>query len=214
VFICNIPSFSKINTVAVIYYFNNSINKITANYDKNSKVWTIPKLPQNDYYFYLINDKFPIPDANTNRFYEIQNNIFTTVDRNEQAYTQLYKVKSQICSKLDKNNNPVNTQTIFSLQDPLVIVSLDIKSEFKKTLVINIEWIYENEPFWITAKPYIVNKSLKTFNCLKIDNNIKFGNWACNIYLGTYFAKQHNFKIVENDNTTVIPNAAFVNVKI
>jgi hypothetical protein len=210
---CNIPRFTRVNTVSVFYYFDNNINEILANYDINSNKWTIPELPQNEYYFYVIDKKFPIPDANTNEFIEIMNNVFATKNRYNQNDLESVTFKSQLCSQLDKYNNPLDNRTIFSNYDPLVVISLHLETEVQKVVVINIEWIYEKEIYWITAKPFLINKSLRTFNCIKITNDIGFGNWTCNIYLGTRFVKQHNFKIIKHDNT-VPPNPAFLNIKI
>lgn len=73
---------------------------------------------------------------------------------------------------------------IFSSLNQAVILSFKIESQTDFTAVLTAEWIFNDEPYWITSNQYEVYKQKESFCALTITSETPRGNWTVNIYLG------------------------------
>lgn len=202
----NIINSNHFHTISKIYLKGPDEIKIDLCFNERERKW-YPKSvfdePDYDSFYYIINEQFPLCSPLTKKYYTLDNMMFLTqkehsVESNKEFLNM--KNTSRICSKLDAEYSPLDSCVLFTKNvDPAAIIALEINSVHPITSVVTIEWLYSNTLVWITAKPFEISGTKKTFNGINL-NDASVGNWTCNLYIGLNKVASHKFKVIDMGN--------------
>lgn len=208
------PPFIGIDELSIVYVQGEEGNKTDAVRLEEGK-WSV-EFPVCDWYFYLVNGRFPLCDPDTVQWTTVTDDLTAVLKAQLGKAMQdaaFFQVQSAVCSELTSQGLPGKVTTLFSDFDPMVILSLDLLTKGDRTAVLFVEWIANGHLYWATSCPYQVSERLTTFNSLSITPETPSGNWICRVYLGTSLIAEHHFSIVKN-SAAHSPRSAFFDIKL
>lgn len=209
----NAPKSERIRDIFVIYCKNEQVQRYQA-YKNNIDEWVLDiENIEFDWYALLVNDSFFNCDAVTTTAIELDSGLYATIAADTSAYTaKQIELISVLCSQMDNASKPANRTSLFSKNDPFVIVAFQISAIIPETVVISIEWVYNGDIYFLASKPYMIDQYKNSFGCLLITPETPIGKWTCNLYVDGMFKNSHPFEIL-NQSSNISPKAGFIDIR-
>jgi hypothetical protein len=210
--ICNVVHSNNVASLKLVGSLLEQVVELPGSYDADNHVWTVwdCDVTAMDWYYYLINDEFCICDALTTDWtFVAQHNVIATRRRCGVEITEA-RVDARLCESFT-GEGFVGERTLFSKNDPLVILALEIVTSGTGRLVITVEWTVNGSLYLFSSKPFEVAKQKMTFTALPVAAETPLGDWACTLYVGTKNASRHDFKMV--NSKAVETRSAFLDMQ-
>jgi hypothetical protein len=168
------------------------------------------------WFFLLVNNQFPICHPLSKEYALIKENTYATtaIFENDEGHLipNLY-CRISLASTVSPSQK---SEYVFSKQlHSTVVAHLNLTSQSQsiETVLITAEWVCNENLYWITSQPFVVNDTKSTFIAIMLSDDTPSGNWHVNIYLQDRFAGSASFS-VKNLHSAAHPSAFFVDVKI
>lgn len=210
--IITIPKFiSKIYSIKVCFFIGPNRNTINAFLNEQTNNYEVDPPEKYDFYLIEINERFYICDLNSDKTLMIRNDVYATLSVLEKRTYNNILIQTNLCTEIDIDNRAKNQISIVTRENPLVIIAFEINTLYNKpcNFVLTVEWVHENQAYWITSRPYELKGKKYSYNALKITPDLPNGFWSCNLYIHETLYSVQNFQIISSKART---RAAFLDI--